>query len=48
MSSHKGWICTETGICIWDPSSESLKNDVFPEGFVNKEKIRMIYETSDH
>ena len=47
-SSHKGWICTETGICIWDPSSESLKNDVFPEGFVNKEKIRMIYETSDH
>ncbi len=47
-SSHKGWICTESGICIWDPSSESLKNDVFPEGFVNKEKIRMIYETSDH
>lgn len=47
-SSHKGWICTETGICIWDPSSESLKNDVFPEGFVHKEKIRMIYETSDH
>lgn len=37
-SSHKGWICTETGICIWDPSSESLKNDVFPEGFVHKEK----------
>ena len=28
--------------------NESLKNDVFPEGFVNKEKIRMIYETSDH
>lgn len=47
-SSHKGWICTESGICIWDPSSESLKNDVFPEGFVNKEKIQMIYETSDH
>ena len=47
-SSHKGWICTETGICIWEPSSESLKNDVFPEGFVHKEKIRMIYETSDH
>lgn len=47
-SSHKGWICTESGICIWDPSSESLKNDVFPEGFVHKEKIRMIYETSDH
>ena len=47
-SSHKGWICTESGICIWDPSSESLKNDVFPEGFVHKEKIQMIYETSDH
>ena len=24
-SSHKGWICTETGICIWDPSSESFE-----------------------
>lgn len=47
-SSHKGWICTENGLCIWDPSSRSLKNDVFPEGFVHKEKIRMIYETSDH
>lgn len=47
-STHKGWICTETGLCIWDPSSKSLKLDVFPEGFVDKEKIRSIYEDSEH
>ena len=46
-SSLKGWICTENGLCIWDPSTNSLKTNVFPEGFVDKEKIRMVYETSD-
>lgn len=47
-STHKGWICTENGMCIWDPSSGSLKTDVFPEGFIHKEKIRVVYEDSDH
>lgn len=47
-STHKGWICTENGMCIWDPSSESLKNDIFPEGFIHKEKIRVVYEDSNH
>ena len=47
-STRKGWICTENGMCIWDPSSESLKTDVFPEGFIHKEKIRVIYEDSGH
>lgn len=47
-SSNKGWICTENGMCIWDPSSSSLKVDVFPEGFVHRDKIRMIYEDTSH
>lgn len=47
-STRKGWICTENGMCIWDPSSESLKVDIFPEGFIHKEKIRTVYEDSAH
>lgn len=47
-SSLKGWICTEKGMCIWDPSSASLKSDVFPEGFVHRDKIRMVFEDSSH
>lgn len=47
-STGKGWICTENGMCIWDPSTSSLKTDVFPEGFINREKVRMVYESSDH
>lgn len=47
-SSRKGWICTESGMCIWNPSTSSLQTNVFPEGFVHGEKVRMIYEASDH
>ena len=35
-------------MCIWDPSARTLKTDVFPEGFIHKEKIRVIYEDSNH
>lgn len=47
-STRKGWICTENGMCVWDPSARTLKADVFPEGFIHKEKVRVIYEDSDH
>ena len=47
-STRKGWICTENGLCIWDPSTNSLKSDMFPEGFIHKDKIRTIYEDSNH
>lgn len=47
-STGKGWICTENGICIWDPFSERLRTDIFPEGFIHKEKIRIVYEDSEH
>ena len=45
-SLHRGWICTETGICQWEPSIKAIRKDVFPDGFVNSEKIRSICETS--
>lgn len=45
-STGKGWVCTENGMCIWDPSSSKLRTDIFPEGFIHKEKIRVIYEDS--
>lgn len=47
-STQKGWVCTENGMCIWDPSTKTLKTDVFPEGFIDKEKIRVVYEDSNH
>ena len=47
-STGKGWICTENGLCLWDPSSRQLRTDVFPEGFIHGEKIRVIYEDSAH
>lgn len=47
-STHKGWICTENGLCIWDPSTQALRTDGFPDGFIHKEKIRVVYEDSKH
>lgn len=47
-TTRKGWICTENGMCIWDPSSGSLKTEIFPEGFIHKEKIRVVYEDSNN
>lgn len=47
-STGKGWIATETGMCIYDPASQSLRSNVFPEGFVHKDKVRTIYEDSKH
>ncbi|WP_071145048.1 two-component regulator propeller domain-containing protein [Bacteroides ihuae] len=47
-STRKGWICTEAGLCIFDASSGAMKTNIFPEGFVHKEKIRTIYEDSQH
>lgn len=46
-STGKGWVCTENGMCIWDPSSAKLRTDIFPEGFIHKEKVRVVYEDSD-
>lgn len=47
-STGKGWIATETGMCIYDPASQNLRSNVFPDGFVHKDKVRTIYEGSKH
>ncbi|MDR0939488.1 MAG: helix-turn-helix domain-containing protein [Mediterranea sp.] len=47
-STGKGWICTENGVCLWDPVAETLNRDLFPKGFVHDEKIRVVYEDSEH
>lgn len=47
-STRKGWICTENGLCLWEPSSRQLRTDVFPKGFIHQEKIRVVYEDSQH
>lgn len=41
-------IATETGMCIYDPASQSLRSNVFPEGFVHRDKVRTIYEDAGH
>ncbi len=46
--TKKGWIATDNGLCIFDPVSQSIKSNIFPPGFINKEKIRYIYEDSHH
>lgn len=47
-SSEKGWIATSTGLCIYDQASDAVKTNIFPEGFINNQDIRNIYEDSKH
>lgn len=47
-STGKGWICTENGMAIYDPASQSIRSNIFPEGFINKDKVRVMYEDSRH
>ena len=47
-STRKGWICTEGGVCILNPVNKTLRTDIFPEGFIHNEKVRVIFEDSSH
>lgn len=47
-SAGKGWVATENGLCILDPQSGSIRTDVFPNGFCNKEIIKVIKEDNHH
>lgn len=47
-SSGKGWISTDKGLMQWSPSSKAILNDVFPEGFINNQKIKSIFEDSSN
>lgn len=44
----KGWIATETGMGIYDPVSQSIRSNIFPEGFIHRDKVRTVYEDSQH
>lgn len=35
-------------MCIYDSASQSLRSNVFPEGFVHRDKVRTIYEDAGH
>ncbi len=43
-SSGKGWICTENGMALWNPSRQEITTSAFPGGFVQNDKIRVVYE----
>lgn len=47
-SSGKAWICTNNGLAIWEPSGKRIRTDVFPEGFIHKQRISSVYEDSEH
>lgn len=47
-SQNKGWICTEAGICIYDPTHKELRTDVFPTGFPHDKRIHTVFEDSKH
>lgn len=47
-SSGKAWICTNNGLAIWEPSGKRIRTDVFPEGFIHKQRISSVYEDSGH
>lgn len=45
-SAGRGWICTETGVCVYNGTE--IRDDSFPNGFINHDKIREVYEDSNH
>lgn len=47
-STGKGWVGSERGLSIIEAAKGTIRADVFPEGFVNNDKIRCIYEDSRH
>ncbi len=46
-SAGRGWFCTENGMAVMREGGR-LSIDGFPKGFVNNQKIRDIYEDSEH
>ncbi|MCM1295898.1 MAG: helix-turn-helix domain-containing protein [Muribaculaceae bacterium] len=45
-SEGKGWICTESGVCIYDPERKVLRTDLFPVAFPKQTRFRTVYEDS--
>ena len=47
-SERKGWFCTDKGLALFDPDTESIKTNLFPPDFFHKEKIHVMYEDGQH
>ena len=47
-SSKKGWLATETGMSIIDPTTQQIRSDVFPADFQNNQMFRAVYEDANH
>lgn len=45
-SEGKGWICTDSGICVYDPERKMLRTDLFPVSFPKDKRFRSVYEDS--
>ncbi len=45
-SEGKGWICTESGLCVYDPRQDKLRTDLFPSTFPRITRFRTVYEDS--
>jgi len=43
-SEGKGWICTDSGVCIYDPEHKMLRTDLFPVSFPKSTRFRSVYE----
>ena len=44
----KGWICTESGLCVYDPRQDKLRTDLFPASFPKNTRFRTVYEDNRH
>lgn len=47
-SEGKGWICTESGLCVYDPRQDKMRTDLFPASFPKNTRFRTVYEDSRH
>ena len=43
----RGWATTQSGMALYDPQTDKLRNDVFPKGFIDQEFVRCITEDSN-
>ncbi len=43
-SEGKGWICTESGLCVYDSRQDKLRTDLFPSSFPRNTRFRTVYE----
>lgn len=47
-SQNRGWISTEKGLYLLSAGKERLISQNLPDGFINREPIRAIYEDDEH